>query len=370
MKLNRTSVGALPNPRLQRTTLRAAAEPPSRSTDMRKRCLHLIVVVALATTHAQVAAAAGSSSDDQVVLFRSDDGSLWTGTLNSGALTDLVRQKHPEGEVSDLALSPGGNAVAYTRYDDVSHNRSVEIADLVTGKITKLSAIPTPTSSAPNWSSDGRRLAVNTYDGKKWNVALMGPDNNDYRALDTASKADRCMDPSWAPSGQWLCCMSRGLWRIGTDGNAVQVLAVADKIPKVLWSIPRTCSVSADGDTVIFETELEDDEITWHDGGRPVLFAVKASGEGARRVGPNQFLAHEPRFVDEHRFLFLGFPLSRRNRSLLAKDRMPSTNLYLGSLDNSDAVLLRTRVREFSIAKRRVRPSNPASNPTGLRPAG
>ncbi|MDB4982187.1 MAG: translocation protein TolB [Myxococcales bacterium] len=337
------------------------------STDMWKLWLDLIVCVALAMTQAQTAVAAEDSSTDEVVSFESHDGTFWKATLKNSAFTDLARLTILKGRVSNHALSPGGNAVAYTRHDG-SRRRSVEIADLTTGHITRLSAIPTHTSYGPEWSNDGRRLAINTFDWKRWNVALIGADNTNYQALDS-SKAEGCMEPSWAPSGQWLCCLSGAVWKIGTDGKTTRVLAARETIPNAILTVPRSCSVSADEDTILFEEELRDDEIPWHSGGRRVLFAVKASGEGAHRVGPDQFWASAPHFVDKRRFLFLGFSL-REHRSLLAIGGFPVMNLYLGSLDSGDAVLLRTRVREFSIARRRGLPSNPALNPTGLRPAG
>ena len=265
-------------------------------------------------------------------------------------------------------MSPDGKAIAYTR-KAASQHRSVELIDLATGRITKLSAITTQTSSGPEWSLDGRWLAVNTFDGHDWDVTLVGTDSTGYRRLETRSKADGCMDPSWAPSGKWLCCRSGGLWKVGTDGASTQLVGT-EQLAKAIVSLPSDCSVSADGETTIFETQLLDEEVHWHTGGRPTLFATRAPGDGAHRVGPDQFSARAPRFIDERRFLFLGFPLSAQNRSRLAKDDIPRTDLYLGTLDGGDAILLREGVRDFSVTKHRRLPSNPALNPTGLRPAG
>jgi hypothetical protein len=327
---------------------------------MRRFSVNLLIGVVLALLQAP-AASGEAAPTDTFVLFRSTEGGVWVATLQSSGLTNETRLAIPKGETSNLALAPGGNAVAYTRHD-ARYDRWVEIVDRATGRVTRLSAIPTQTSYGPEWSGDGRMLAVNTFDWKRWNIALVTPDNTGYSPLDS-SKAEGCMSPSWAPSGQWLCCVGQAVWKLGADGSTSRVFDAEGKISKVVLTIPRRCSVSADDKTIVFEEVLSDHRVP-NEGLLRALFSVRTSGEDVRRVGPANFWASEPRFVDERRFLFLGFSLDQ-NRSLLAKRHWPATNLYLGSLDSPDALLLRTRVREFSVAKRGASPANPGVEPDG-----
>ena len=70
---------------------------------------------ALVAAHVPAPVARAETVEGEMLVFRSTDGSPWSATLRGNALSGLARLKYPRGNVSYLAGSPDGKAIAYTR---------------------------------------------------------------------------------------------------------------------------------------------------------------------------------------------------------------------------------------------------------------
>jgi hypothetical protein len=299
------------------------------------------------------AAAAPSDSEDRVVVFQLIDGSLWRAHVRAAGLVDTTRlEKHFSSDRADIAISPDGEALAYTR--NLPRGRTVEVVDLQTAVTTPLSNMIDRITYGPAWSADGSRLAINVFDGKKWSIGIVDRATMHVSSLTDGPGRQECMAPAWAPSGEWLCCSGLGaVLKLRLDnGLAESVLSTDAHLSNAISTMPRRCAVSRDGANVLFEAEIADREVRWHDGGRSVVYSVSSFYGAPHRAGPLNFAIWTPNFVDERSYLFLGIPLTPSVRAKIAKGATPPPNLYLSSLGDDSVLLLRSGVAAFTASYR------------------
>jgi hypothetical protein len=309
----------------------------------------MFLVLLLVIAGSGEASPAPAGSEGRVVIFQLTDGSLWRAHVGAAGLVDTTRlEKHFSSDRADIALSPDGMALAYTK--NLPRGRTVEIVDLRTAVTTPLSNMIDRITYGPAWSADGSRLAINVFDGKKWSIGIVDRATMHVRSLTDSHGREECMAPAWAPSGDWLCCSGLGsMLKLRADnGLADGVLSTDADLPNAISAMPKQCSVSSDGANVLFEGELADREGGWHNGGRPVVYSSPSLLGDPHRAGPSNFAMRRPQFVDDRTYLFLGIPLTPAVRAKIAKRAMPPLNLYLSSLGDDRAFLLRSGVAAFS----------------------
>jgi dipeptidyl aminopeptidase/acylaminoacyl peptidase len=289
------------------------------------------------------------------VAMKEYGGNIRLARIVDDRLVLPARQLRLSRRCFDLALSPDGKTLAYTHYDDSGKDfrRFIELLDVASGDVRRLTAITSNNSYNPRWSHDGRYLvaSVRTMPGI-WDVGVIGTDNKDFRIVSQPRRfGTDCASPIWGTGNASIYCGSISkLHEIGLHGFPIRDYSLKTLVPKAMISVPWTMDLSDDGSTMLFETELPDPEIQWHTGGRGAIYALDLSAGSARRTSPEQFSARCPAWLDANKYLFLGIPLTKKNRAVINRDGLPQDNLYLAHIDTGEVLELHKRVWEFSIS--------------------
>jgi eukaryotic-like serine/threonine-protein kinase len=124
----------------------------------------------------------------------------------------------PAGDVSDLALSPDGQRLAYT--SGRTDTSEVRIFDIARGSAVRLTR--KPPESAPAWSPDGRSIAVSTLEG----LAIKDTGGSE-RATVPRGEAQNLRNVHWSPDGAVLAYTtetgaSQDIWVVRADGSGAR----------------------------------------------------------------------------------------------------------------------------------------------------
>ena len=120
------------------------------------------------------------------VAIKEYGGNILIAQIVDDRLVLPAKQLRLSKRCFDLALSPDGKTLAYTYYDDSGQDfqRFIELLDVASGDVRRLTAIASNNSYNPRWSHDGRYIvaSVRTMPGI-WDVGVIGTDNEHFRIV-------------------------------------------------------------------------------------------------------------------------------------------------------------------------------------------
>jgi hypothetical protein len=295
---------------------------------------------------------ASPSEDVRIVVFRATDGAFWKARLDGKNLADAVRIPGlGVRDASDLALSPDGNALAYTRTG--AQGKSTEVFNFQTGATTSLVPLSAGESYGPTWSSDGLQVGVHIHDGRMWDVALVNRFGGNIKRLHLREHGWGCDVLTWVDMlvVQAYCIGDGRLRALRLQDDGVE-LGFEKVIPGS--SAIRSALAFSGGLDVLLET-LASAAATGSPPSEFPRLAVLTWPNGTPQVAmtsPSNLASRSPQGVGGMQFLFLGVPLSDGHGSQPSNNTLPSWNLYLGDNYGADATIVHERVSDFSVSLR------------------
>lgn len=209
----------------------------------------------------------------------------------------------------DARISPTGDAIAYTA-DEPSKkdvNRRIEIYDVATQKARTLSAIPGDNTYGPLWSPDGKKLMFRSYSGSKWNVAIIGTDNNGFTVLSDKlnGKEDLFCAGWWAPDSKSCYLYDfTNVYHVGVDGKEIGRKPLAEVMGDIDISSDCAFDLAPDGKTLIFSAEKDVKDIADSQDGPPtLLWQGSPDGGPTKRLSPKGLDGYNPAILKDGKTL-------------------------------------------------------------------
>ena len=212
----------------------------------------------------------------------------------------------------DARLSPDGTTVAHTL--DVTRKnepptRHVAVTDIATRKTRRLASIPGSNNYRPIWSPDGSKLMFQHYTGKRWEVAVVAPDDTGFAIV-----SGRVGDPEdaaltgafWAPDGRTLYLYDfTSLYHVALDGEVLDKRPIEGLVKEL--STGYAFALAPDGNRLLVETLEEVADIELVEGPPTIVYLVDLSTGERRRVSPKGMNATSPVWAaDGKAFFFEG----------------------------------------------------------------
>jgi TolB protein len=234
---------------------------------MRLSCKRVFFLVPLLTFSILTAAQPGNRhvvmskpSPLPVVMSYVKDGWIYV-TYSDGKAPDRWLSSK---DISDLAISPDSNSLAFTFYlpksdsKRLSSTRRIAVLDSKGAKPRVLESIPGENSYGPIWSPDSKQLMFNHLSEGRWKVAIISRDGSGFQILSTLTTADPVLHSAfWGNDGKSIYAYdSSHLYQIGLDGMELSRVSFSD------WSISLTATggkmaLSPEGTRLLIETEVD-----------------------------------------------------------------------------------------------------------------
>jgi len=217
-------------------------------------------------------------------------------------------------------ISPDGTRLAFnTEGPGNDTRRSVAVADVATGKVTRFQNVPSDNCYGPIWSPDGRQIAFYIYEGNEWHIGLLDADGAHFRYLWKSDKPGHTLwSAAWAPDGKSLFCEDLDtLYRLALDGKVLARWNVAKIFPRGGLSSGSRLAPSPDGKSLLVDVDMDEnvDRADW-DGPPPSIWQLDLATNAAVRVTqPGQYL-WEPAWINDHEILCNGLPKNAKAPSL------------------------------------------------------
>lgn len=200
----------------------------------------------------------------------------------------------------DLAVSPGGDQIAFEGWADDDNDSEIYLFDLGSGSLRKLTD-NLPYDNDPVWSPDGRRIAFNSYRDGNYEVYLMDTDGSNLARL-TANEVDDYVS-GWSPDGQTILLSADAEPNGGSDIYRVDIVGGGETALADFPSDEYQPAASPDGRWIAFTsmrdgyreiylmnpgggelTRLTDNEVSeyslaWSPDGTKIVFAGGIRGE-------------------------------------------------------------------------------------------
>ncbi len=144
--------------------------------------------------------------DMAVILSKDGNPELYIKNLRSGRLTRLTNT--PRANEASPSWSPDGRQIVYV--SDQAGRPHLYIISRDGGAPRRVTSRGTA-NVAPDWGPNGL-IAFSSRIGGRYQIAIMDPQTEQIRYLDTPDHADY-EDPSWAPNGRHLVCARRENFR-------------------------------------------------------------------------------------------------------------------------------------------------------------
>jgi TolB protein len=130
------------------------------------------------------------------------------------------------------AISPNGAFLAFNTVEPGQLLHRIAVADLASGRIKILTAIPSNNCEEPDWSPDGSKLLF-VFDTKKdeRHIGIVNADGTGFREVPAGLEYPLYYTPVWAADGQSIFCTTNRLHgndnrnyicRLGLDGRVLK----------------------------------------------------------------------------------------------------------------------------------------------------
>lgn len=242
-----------------------------------------------------------------------------SGTLFVANLDGSSAHKMGTGAWPDL--SPDGTRVAFNTEDPggKSPDRRIVLAEVATGKVTRLPNIPSTNCHSPVWSPDGKRILFQIHAEDDWHIGLIGTDGSDFKYVKRAgAKNHSFYSIAWAPDGKSFYCQDLDIiCRVGVEGDTQKKWEISKLFPNGGMSSGGRLAPSPDGRTLLVDVEMDEDVMrTDWDGPPPAIWSLDMSSGQATRITPKGVFAWQPCWLTSDAFLCSLQPASASRPSI------------------------------------------------------
>lgn len=217
----------------------------------------------------------------QMLCFsRGDD--IYLMDVNTGRVRKIVTGDDPN-------ISPNGERIAFVLAD----NGELKTVEAKSGVIKEFTSLQTVRAKAPQWSSDGSKIAFEYKKGLTWRVAILDTSTEQWQDI-TASypaEADYFLS-SWTTKGQSLVIQDlRSVYEVDVHGKELQRIDVR-KLLKGEENISNLSrfSFSADKKYLLFNTALHPDQSA-------VIYKLDIKASALERITPATVEGGEPHWL-------------------------------------------------------------------------
>lgn len=180
------------------------------------------------------------------VLFSRGDA-LWQTDLRGSPPVRL-------GPGHDGELSPGGDRVAFTEYDE-GGGRYLAVRDIARRNVWRVPGAVGANSYGPRWSPDGTTLLFNVWqeDVALWRIATVSPDGTQRRIFSGDLSGD-LFSPFWGHDGREIFAQDLTfLYRFDREGRLLDKRPVDEVVGDRGISSGTRFSVAPDGASWLFD---------------------------------------------------------------------------------------------------------------------
>lgn len=217
-------------------------------------------------------------------------------------------------------ISPDGTKIAFNTQTEKTTERHIAIAEVASGKVTVLKAIPSDNNYGPVWSPDGSQLLFSTMKDHNWRLGLVDADGSHFRYFETQTKVpgDSLYSVAWTTDGKGFYAQDLNtLYHFTLDGTLKDKSSLAKLIPAGGFSSGAQFFIGADGHTLLMDADMDEDmkRKDW-DGPPPAIWTLDLSTSKATRITPKGFFGWNPAWVSESEILCNAQPEKSRQRSI------------------------------------------------------
>lgn len=302
---------------------------------IRTLLLASLLFACIAVTAGSEAAGGNTTS---MIAYEREDG-IWVANADGSG-----SRKIAEGNLGEI--SPDGTRVAFNSNGPGKEViRHLEIAEVVSGKVSRIGGIPSDNSFGPVWSPDGKALLFSVYMDRDWQLARVGADGSGFRVVLHADKKNHSYyAPCWAPDG--MSFYAHDLEEIGQfdlNGKLLRKWTLTTLVENGGMNSGSRMSVSPDGKSMLIDLDMDepdDPNRTNWDGPPPAVWLLDLQAGKVRRITAPGHFAWDPFWMGAGRFLFIsqgpkedapsvyaGSPANSKDYTLIAKGaRTPSAS--------------------------------------------
>lgn len=257
--------------------------------------------------------AAGAADAPRKIAY-ARDSALFVANLDGTGAKKVATGAWPD-------LSPDGTRLAFNTEDPSgkTSERHIAVADVATGKVTKIPNIPSDNCHDPVWSPDGSKLLFQLHTNDDWHIALIGADGSEFQFVKRAEpKGHSYYSLAWAPDGKSFYAQDLdSICRFGLDGAVQKKWAITKLFPKGGMSSAGRLAVSPDGGTLLIDLEMDEEIIRkdW-DGPPPAIWAFDTASGKTRRLTAAGLFAWQPCWLDSGTLLCVLQPASAKQPSI------------------------------------------------------
>ena len=250
------------------------------------------------------ACGAGAQAEGATVIFSRGD-TLWRTDLRGSS-------PEPVGPGYDGEISPGGDRVAFTEYDEEGR-RYIAVRDLKSREVWRVPGIEGENSYGPRWSPDGTALLFNHWweEGSRWVIATIRPEGTEGRIFSGVGSED-LFSPFWGGGGTEVFAQDLTfLYRFDLEGRLLDRRPVEEVVGDRGISSATRFSVAPDGKTWLFDalaTTSRDRALAARVGDAVSAAFVYAEGtKEVRRISPPGVAVSGACWAPGGRVLLAGF---------------------------------------------------------------
>ncbi|MBX7245905.1 MAG: hypothetical protein K1X53_10425 [Candidatus Sumerlaeaceae bacterium] len=250
----------------------------------------------------------------------------------------------PAKDISNIAISPEGADLAYTVNIEKKNDfeRHIELYNFASQKSRRLTAVQGNNNYGPIWSPTGYWIMVQHYRDRKWEIAIVGADNDRFRVLtDKISGREDILSPAWwSADGQFIFCYDfKFFYQVDIQGREISRVPVATILGDVEMSSGYSFSLSSNGKLLLFDALKEVPDIKTLEGPPSQIYLRQVGEIGGKRVSPKGLEGIHPAWIPgDQSFLFVGGAYNKRG-------------IYRMNVDGTTATLVAPGVAEISTTR-------------------
>jgi TolB protein len=230
------------------------------------------------------------------------DSTIWTANVDGTKPRKLAKGDDP-------CISPDGTKVAFTMSPSEGKEvlRFIAVVNLTAGATKTFKDMPSKNCFGPVWSPDGSQILFEILVEHHWRIGLIKADGSGFRFFPLPDQNHEWWSISWAPDNKSIFCQDlEKISRFGVDGDLIASWEIGKIIPQGDMDSSKRLSVSEDGNSLLIDANMDDEESPkdWA-GPPPAIWLLDIASGKARRLTPKKSYASDSCWLGAKEFLFV-----------------------------------------------------------------